>query len=230
LLINSIQQWAPQARVMLIPVGDALPDEIRRLPVQGILRKPFFIGDLGRQIARALGTHTKPLVHLPPPLEPANGQAKPRVRQIVQTSARPPAEAPVRINGKQSEIGQPPRTQDGTLDDVLLALARELRADLVLLLSQGVLLAQHSNFEGNHLDKIVERLLLWRAASDELLSLLGERAHFQRALLEGERYCLYTYNLDETLCLLTLCRSDLPLGTARLAMRGASERITKIVH
>ena len=230
LLISSIQQWAPQARVMLIPVGETVPDDIRTLPVQGILRKPFFIGDLGRQIARALGTHTKPLVHLPPPLEQADSQHKPRIRQIVQTPARPPAEPPGRSNSKQVGITQPPRAQDSALDEVLLALARELHADAVLVLRQGALLAQHGDFDGTRLDKIVERLLLWRTAADELMSVLGERAHFQRALLEGARYCLYTYYLNETLCLLTLCRSDLPLGTARLALRAAADRITKIVH
>src|SRR5205814_2248583 len=108
LLISSIQQWAPQARVMLIPVGDMLPDEIRKLPVQGILRKPFFIGDLGRQIARALGTHTKPLAHLPPPLEKLNGQDKPRVRQIVQKQARSPVEPADPDNAKGSGSVDPP--------------------------------------------------------------------------------------------------------------------------
>jgi len=102
-LVASIRQTAPQMRVMLIPLGDALPAEMHALGVQGILTKPFFIGDLGEQIASVLGIEVKPLVELPPPPEKKAIESKPRVRQ----AHRPTRSAvPVSVNGNGRKSGR----------------------------------------------------------------------------------------------------------------------------
>jgi len=54
-LIRAIREAKPRLRLMLIPlVGEELPPEVQELNVQGVLPKPFFIGDLQQRIESAL--------------------------------------------------------------------------------------------------------------------------------------------------------------------------------
>src|SRR4051812_20752958 len=64
-LIASMQLIRPGISILLIPLGNTLPDEFQRLGVQAILTKPFFVGNLGKVIAGVLGTETRTLVDLP---------------------------------------------------------------------------------------------------------------------------------------------------------------------
>ncbi len=117
-LVASIRHASPQTRVMLIPLGDALPNNAQSLDVQGTLTKPFFIGDLGEQIANVLGIPVRPLVELPPPpekisdaskpfsvLQRGTAKGKPRLRQRTPTPTRSTAAAPTngKGNGHKSE-------------------------------------------------------------------------------------------------------------------------------
>src|SRR5262249_11096739 len=61
-LVASLQLVRPGIALMLIPLGNALPEEFQRLGVRGILTKPFFAGNLGKYIADVLGTESKPHV------------------------------------------------------------------------------------------------------------------------------------------------------------------------
>jgi predicted regulator of Ras-like GTPase activity (Roadblock/LC7/MglB family) len=110
-----------------------------------------------------------------------------------------------------------------------MALAVEIRAEAVFLFRNGAVLAQRSEFSGARLERLVERVVSWRQAATDLAVLLGERGGFQRRQLEGERMLLVTYDIDPATFLLALCRSDVPLGTLRLHVRSAADRIARIL-
>jgi CheY-like chemotaxis protein len=58
-LITSLQLILPGVPIMLIPMGTTLPDEYRQMGVRTILTKPFFVGDLARNLEETLGAGAK---------------------------------------------------------------------------------------------------------------------------------------------------------------------------
>jgi DNA-binding NarL/FixJ family response regulator/predicted regulator of Ras-like GTPase activity (Roadblock/LC7/MglB family) len=101
-LIASMQLIRPGISIMLIPLGNTLPDEFQRLGVQGILTKPFFVGNLGKNIADVLGTETRTLVNLPSSYSRAIG-SKP---QGTSPTSKPPVSAAAIINKQAATSGE----------------------------------------------------------------------------------------------------------------------------
>jgi CheY-like chemotaxis protein len=61
-LIRALRQMWPALRIMVIPFTNSLPQEYAELNLQGTLPKPFFAGDLGMWIGRALEAEVTPTV------------------------------------------------------------------------------------------------------------------------------------------------------------------------
>lgn len=256
-LIDALRQQSPSLRLMLIPLGDSLPAEYGEIAVQGVLTKPFFIGDLGEMLTKALGTETRALVDLPPPptRKGDDGPAKPRVRQIIKkladdapekkspaepvpslvpTTARPPAAATPDTPRARRAAPLPvaPATDsNAALDRVLSGLATEVRAEALLVMRDGILAAQRSSLPPQRIVSLTEMVGRWLALANEMATLAGEPyGHFRQLHFEGDRYHVYALDAANGVVVVMLCRSDVPLGTVRLAFKTAVGDIVKLVR
>ncbi len=253
-LIADMRQRVPALRVMLIPIGDHLPDEFQAADIQGVLTKPFFIGDLGGTIARALGTETRPLVDLPPPppRKADDATPKPRVRQatrppaahapspspapVAVPAAVPPPSAPVVRAAPRARRAVPPPAPEpavaaSKIDLVLAALATEVHADALLVMQNGAPLAQCSNLSPDRLDALLKLLVRWSQLAGEVASFVGEaHGRFRQLHFEGDRQHVYALEVARDVMLIVVCRSDVPFGTVRLACKGAMGEIAKLVR
>ncbi len=211
-LIKAVQRVAPEVRIMLIPLGEQLPEDVKGLSVQGILTKPFFIGDLGAQIAAALGTEVKQLVNLPPPPEKkAPPPAKPRVRQIIQPpSSRPseiqseappsaatsPAQPGPRVRqavpssravvspSEASQAGAQLSQQEVSqrLDKILTGLTNELRADGLFVFQHRTLVTQRSTFTTQRVENFAALVQSWSQIAHEMAAFIGETNEYFQQL------------------------------------------------
>ncbi|MBI5880413.1 MAG: response regulator [Chloroflexi bacterium] len=255
-LISDLRTRAPGLRIMLIPLGDGLPDEYREADIQGVLTKPFFIGDLGDTITQALGTEPRALVDLPPPPERKvdDSPARPRVRQIIKSApadapatkepavekpalrplppARAPAE-PIRETPRARRTTAPvtPATDSTSLERVLAALASEVRAEALLVLRDGALAAQRSSLPAQRIEPLIALINRWQAVAGETAALVGEPyGRFRQLHMEGDRHHIYALDAATGLVVVIICRNDVSFGTLRLALKSALADIVKLVR
>ena len=74
-LIKAIREAKSEMKIMIIPlIGQSVPRSIDTLEVNGVLTKPFFVGDLPDLIDQALG---HPTHSTPPPVEAIEIAAEP---------------------------------------------------------------------------------------------------------------------------------------------------------
>ena len=254
-LIEALRRLTPTLRVMLIPIGDRLPDEYQASGIQGVLTKPFFVGDLGATIAQVFGTEMRALVELPPPpaRKDADAPTKPRVRQIIKPTTAEASSAPVsaanaavapvpstpamtmRESLRARRAASPPATDPPAaamgIDQALAALAADVHADALLVMQNGALVAQRSNLPANRLDALIELLVRWSKVAGEAASLVGEPyGRFRQWHFEGDRNHIYVLEAAHGALLVVICRSDVSFGTIRLASKSALAEIAKHVR
>jgi DNA-binding NtrC family response regulator/predicted regulator of Ras-like GTPase activity (Roadblock/LC7/MglB family) len=246
-LVYEVRRRMPRTHIMLVPIGAELPPDMRSLPIDGILTKPVFIGDLGEIIAKVLGTAIKPLVELPPsifpeeqpttlaakeePLAPPPAvEAKPSAPE--PPAPPPPVEPPPSPVPRARATPPPSRLPDRpqTIEQVLNNLSSELRAEAVFLLRKGDLIAQLSNIQTHRTDTFIGLIARWLKIADELADFVNEAyGHFNQLHFEGERYHLYAFDLSDGIVLGVMTRSSVSPGTIRLNARDAGAHLTRLL-
>ncbi len=90
-LVKAIREAKPNMRVMLIPLfGEELDSEAAALDIQGVLTKPFFMGDLPEKIQVALSRPVRGVMPPPPSQAPVREAAPPARRpRPFREEARP---------------------------------------------------------------------------------------------------------------------------------------------
>ena len=110
-------------------------------------------------------------------------------------------------------------------------LSHEVRADVLLVLHNGALVAQRSSFPINRIDAFVELLRRWSEVANQMAAFLGEAyGRFRQFHFEGERYHVYEFDVNDNVALIVVCRTDVSFGTIRLAIKTASADIAKYLR
>jgi CheY-like chemotaxis protein len=238
-LVKAIREAKPSMRLMLIPLfGGELPDDLKNVPIQGILPKPFFVGDLPRLVAQAMG--------IAAPADPTPAAA-PESKDGQPDSPDP---APVENVSSSSPVAaQPPppeemppqpapspeslarwRKKEKDIVQLLKALNREVRAECILVTSGAQLVAFSGLLAREQTAKLAQLVAQTTAAASRAAAFLGEPAgHFEQSLHEGAEYCLYSLSLSEDLVLSLALSTDVPLGTLRYRARQTAEELLDLM-
>lgn len=241
-LVKAIREAKPSMRLMLIPLfGQQVPPEFQDLKIQGVLPKPFFVGDLPQIVGKAMGSELAsqpastiaelkapaPARHSPSPVREAPA-APAAVRQPAppEEPAAPPAEAVTyspetiaKLQAKEQQIVQ-----------LLKSLNRELRAESIMV-TLGAHLIAYAGLLGREQTATLAGLV---AASTEAAArsaaFLGEPdGRFEQSLHEGTEYRLYSLSLSGGIVLALALSSDVPLGTLRYRVRQTAEELLQLL-
>jgi predicted regulator of Ras-like GTPase activity (Roadblock/LC7/MglB family) len=242
-LVKAIREAKPAMRLVLIPLfGQQIPPELQALKIQGILPKPFFVGDLPQIVAKAMGTEsTAPPApeskvavasrHGPPPAReaqpaPAAGRQPVAREEAGPTAAvAPGVETPVyspetvaKLQAKEPQIVQ-----------LLKSLNREIRAESIIVTLGPHLIASAGLLNRAQSANLAALVAASTEAAARLAAFLGEPdARFEQSLHEGAEYRLYSLSLSEGLVLSLALSSDVPLGTLRYRARQAAEELLEL--
>jgi ActR/RegA family two-component response regulator/predicted regulator of Ras-like GTPase activity (Roadblock/LC7/MglB family) len=243
-LVKAIREAKPAMRLVLIPLfGQQIPAELQALKIQGILPKPFFVGDLPQIVAKAMGTdlpapatpELKVAVsarHSPPPAReaqpaPAAGRQPPSREEpgppaAVAPSVETPAYSPetvTRLQAKEPQIVQ-----------LLKSLNRELRAEAIIVTLGAHLIASAGLLDRAQSANLAALVAASTEAAARSAAFLGEPdARFEQSLHEGAEYRLYSLSLSEGLVLSLALSSDVPLGTLRYRARQTAEELLELL-
>lgn len=234
-LVKAIREAKPAMRLVLIPLfGQQIPAELQALKIQGILPKPFFVGDLPQIVAKAMGTESP----APPAPEskvgaasrhtpPAAGRQplsreEPGPPAAVAPSVEPPTYSPetvARLQAKEPQIVQ-----------LLKSLNREIRAESIIVTLGAHLIASAGLLNRAQSANLAALVAASTEAAARLAAFLGEPdARFEQSLHEGAEYRLYSLSLSEGLVLSLALSSDVPLGTLRYRARQAAEELLELL-
>jgi CheY-like chemotaxis protein len=249
-LVKAIREAKPSMRLMLIPlIGGQLPGDLQDVPIQGILPKPFFVGDLPRLVANAMGI-TAPAAPQPA-AAPGLGddQADPPDSSAAEDIS-PSDPVPTQSLSPEERPAQPPpppeetatqaapspeslarwRTKEEDIVQLLKALNREVRAESILVTSGPYLVASSGLLGREQATKLAQLVAESAAAASRAAAFLGEPAsHVEQSLHEGAEYCLYSLSLSEDLVLSLALSTDVPLGTLRYRARQTAEELLQLM-
>lgn len=246
-LVKAIREAKPSMRLMLIPLFGQQVEELQDLKIQGILPKPFFVGDLPNIVSKAMGIEApaSPTPAVPelkvaasarpgsapvkeaPPAPPAVREPPPAEETPVSPAPEaPPAEAPVyspetmaRLQAKEREIVQ-----------LLKSLNREVRAESIMVTLGAELIACSGLLGREQAANLAALVATSTEAAARSAAFLGEPdGRFEQSLHEGTEYRLYSLTLAEGLVLSMSLSSGVPLGTLRYRSRQTAEELLELL-
>jgi DNA-binding response OmpR family regulator len=240
-LIQAIREAKNGMKIMMIPlIGQQLPDHVSKLSINGILTKPFFVGDLPDLIEQAIGQRKtapvpvvkhpaaqpagpRPVREAPAPTPetaaPATTGESAREEAPILTIAPAPQETMRFLRSNESEILR-------LLDD----LNREVRAEAILLIAGVELIAHAGMLSRVQCQELSVLVAQSSQAASHAAKFLGEPAgRFAQSLHEGSEYRLYSLSLGEGILLSMALSSNVPLGMIRHQCRLIGEQLTKFI-
>lgn len=218
-LIRVMRESQKGLRVMAIPLmGEDLSDDVAKLDIQGVLTKPFFIGDLADTIEAALLTplESEMADAAASASDPNEGEGmQPSATRKVTVSASPPT-------------GQVNERIIGVVSD----LHREIAAAVVILAGPSGILVRSGEIGGLEADEVGRMLAqLSKLATESLLLLAGE----EEKVVSHEGYCeglgrrMYWLALNRDWLLTCVLDTEMPLGMLRYHLRQAATQLTPFV-
>jgi len=230
-LVQAIREAKNNMRIMMIPLlGQDLPEQVDTLNINGTLTKPFFVGDLPDMVNKALGRQTAPAssvpvaTPVPPTRDPAPKTEDPSVpapdAQAPQSTIPAVPQETVRfLRANESEILR-------SLDDLNV----EVRAEAILLIAGGELIAQAGMLDRQHCEELTLLVAQSSQAAAQAAKFLGEKGDaFSQSLHEGAEYRLYTLTLGEGILLSLALSSNVPLGMIRHQCRQVAEQLSRFI-
>jgi len=239
-LVQAIREAKSGMRIMMIPlIGQDLPSQIKSLNINGVLTKPFFVGDLPDLVNQALGRRVP--VQAAPPVSkgPAALTPPPPTRAVEQKKAiveeKPAAEAEadssmLAITIVPQETIRFLRANESEILRYLDDLNIEVRAEAILLIAGTELIAQAGMLDRAHCQELTMLVAQSSQAAAQAARFLGEKAgRFVQSLHEGEEYRLYTLSLGEGILLSLALSSNVPLGMIRHQSRQVAEQLSRFI-
>jgi two-component system chemotaxis response regulator CheY len=233
-LVQAIREAKSGMRIMMIPLmGQELPDQVKALNINGVLTKPFFVGDLPDLINQALGRRLPQVPSATPRAAPAQTPPTKAIEQEVQsepvsttyedtqmpTIATVPQETIRFLRANEAEILR-------SLDDLNI----EVRAEAILLIAGGELIAHAGMLNREHCQELTLLVAQSSQAAAQAAKFLGEQGErFSQSLHEGESYRLYTLTLGEGILLSLALNSNVPLGMIRHQCRQVAEQLSRFI-
>jgi CheY-like chemotaxis protein len=236
-LINAIREAKDGIKIMMTPlIGRDLPDEFKALDINGVLPKPFFVGDLSRLVDQAMG---KPLSRT------ASPPSFPRQSPSLAAPATSPSETTDTISQESlpaapSPTMAPPfvpqetirflRASEKEILRLLNDLNREVRAEAILLIAGHDLVANSGMLRQEECAELAVLVAQSSQAASQAASFLGEQAgRFTQSLHEGGAYRLYTLTLAEGILLSLALSTNVPLGMIRHQSRQIAEQLSRFI-
>lgn len=239
-LVKAIREAKPAMRLMLIPLfGGQIPEGLQDIEIQGVLPKPFFVGDLPDMVGEAMGiaAPTPPPDGTLPDLEEVVS-APPKTSPVKETksSPQPMFEEPSAVK----EVPPPPASSSETLTRLqakekqivrlLKSLNREVRAECILVTLGSQLVAFSGLLGREQTTELAKLVAESTAAAARAAAFLGEpTSHFEQSLHEAAEYRLYSLSVSEDLVLAMALSSDVPLGTLRYRARQTAEDLLDLL-
>mgnify|MGYP005849185647 CR=1 FL=1 len=240
-LVKAIREAKSEMRIMIIPlIGQSVPKSIDSLEVNGILTKPFFVGDLPDLIDRALGRPSRATLA---PVEEVDAAVEPvEVTELVPSAQIESASTPVAASTATVSAPLPAiapvandtirylRANETKILRLLDDLNREVRAEAILLIAGAELIAQAGMLPREQCQKLAKLVAQSAQAAAEAASFLGEPAgRFQQSLHEGEAYRLYSLSLGQGIVLSLALSSNVPLGMIRHQSRQTADQLARFI-
>lgn len=211
-LVQSLRQSKPNLRVILIPIlGQELAEEDQLLEVQGILPKPFFVGDLPDLIQEAL-------------TRPWEAEPEAAAEIFIEAPPDPRPESPPAPN-----VAPRKRFAARDVNGLLEELFQEIRAEAVIF-SQGADLVAHA---GNVTQQRAQELAGLAAesltAAHKIAAFLGEPGDcFEQCTLEGSEYNVYSLNVAPGAVLSVALSARTPVGIVRYNLRQTADALAEV--
>ncbi len=256
-LIKAIREAKPTMAIMVIPfIGEDVPEEIKNMGLQGILPKPFFVGDLPKLVGQAVGLEFESQVPDLPPAPVEEKPAKSRPAPPPKRSTPPPAPPPRRRRrpGPSSETrsrsAPPPartsaaslpmlpswkleqlrKNKDKIVND-LKNLNGEIRAEVILLTAGSELIATAGTMAEDRAQELALLVAESAEAASQAAAFLGERdARFEQSLHEGNEFRLYSYSLGQGVVLSLALGMNVPLGILRHQTKQTGQTLMKYIR
>jgi len=255
-LIQALKKAKAGLPVMVTPaLGQPVPDDVQKLAIEGIVPKPFFVGDLPKLVGEALGLELDsqepalPDTQSKPAERKAEAPPKPRSRSRSRrtdsgrsTQKEPPAAAPK----EQASASPAPAEQEIFLPTLpswklerlrknkekiiaqLDEMNQDFRAEVILLTAGSELIARAGTMNADRAQELSLLVARGAEAASQAASFLGERAgQFEQSLHEGSQYRLYSYSLGEGIVLSLALSASVPLGILRHQTRRTSQTLIK---
>ncbi len=257
-LIAAIKIRSPKVSTMVIPLmGQELPPQIQAMNIQGVLTKPFYVGNLPKLVGEALGLEIEAEEPDAPPEIPEEAPAPKRHRLAPRTKPKPAPTRPSRPKMERSSRPNPSRSrsrptnssnnniavsvlpswkleqlrkQKNKLIDELVALNGEIHAEVILLTVGTELVAKAGNMPDERAQTLASLVAQSAETAAQAAAFLGERdARFEQSLHEGSEYRLYSYSLGQGVVLSLALGTQLPLGILRHQTRLTSKALLKYI-
>ena len=232
-LVQAIREAKNNMRIMMIPlIGQDLPEQVNTLNINGTLTKPFFVGDLPDMVNKALGRQTAPAsaapIGVPTPVPPTRDPAPKKEEASAPATDAQPA-IPV-ISTVSQETVRFLRANESEILRSLDDLNVEVRAEAILLIAGGELIAQAGMLDREHCEELTMLVAQSSQAAAQAAKFLGEKGDsFSQSLHEGEEYRLYTLTLGEGILLSLALSSNVPLGMIRHQCRQVAEHLSRFI-
>ena len=229
-LVQAIREAKGSMRIMMIPLlGQDLPEQVNTLNINGTLTKPFFVGDLPDMVNKALGRQTAPASAVPPPVPPTRDPA-PKVEEATSVPADESPEPTPTLSTVPQETIRFLRANESEILRNLDDLNVEVRAEAILLIAGGELIAQAGMLDRQHCEELTLLVAQSSQAAAQAAKFLGEKGDaFSQSLHEGEEYRLYTLTLGEGILLSLALSSNVPLGMIRHQCRQVAEQLSRFI-
>ncbi|HEY84279.1 MAG TPA: response regulator [Chloroflexi bacterium] len=258
-LIKAIREAKPTMAIMVIPfIGEDVPEEVKNLGLQGVLPKPFFVGDLPKLVGQAVGLEFESQVpDLPPvPVEdkPTRSRPEPRPRRPAPPPSAPPPprrrRRPESRSGNRERPAPPPartgatslpilpswkleqlrKSKDKIVND-LKNLNSEIRAEVILLTAGSELVATAGTMAEDRAQELALLVAESAEAASQAAAFLGERdARFEQSLHEGGEFRLYSYSLGQGVVLSLALGMNVPLGILRHQTKQTGQALMKYIR
>ncbi|MGD8487396.1 MAG: response regulator [Anaerolineae bacterium] len=209
-LIGRVRRIRPAMRLMLIPLmGEELPPEASQYDLQGTLSKPFFADDLLPRIKKALAKQ----VTAPQPIPDASTAAAALAQPAIDPTPGP--------------------SPAGDVQGVLADLARETRADVVLLVStvegDEQIVAQITALDRLDLAELAALSITTVQTARATAQLLGQPdVPFEHNMFESQSLRLYIMTLPGEVLLVVVAPATTALGTVRHNLRRARRALVGV--
>jgi CheY-like chemotaxis protein len=242
-LVQTIRKANIDQRIMMIPLmGQDLPEKAIALNINGILTKPFFVGDLPDLIDDAIGRRRSPA---PPPVaapdsDPAEEEpdspsevaedASASKDDVDVEEAPAPVVPPPTIPAVSQDTIRYLRGNEADILRLLDDLNREVRAEAILLIAGPELIAQAGLLDRDHCQQLAALVGQSAQAAAQAADFLGEPSgRFSQSLHEGAEYRLYSLSLGEGIQLSLALSSNVPLGMIRHQCRQFAEQLSRYI-
>ena len=239
-LVKAIRDAKNGMKIMMIPfIGDTLPNHLQNLELDGILPKPFFVGDLPELVDKAMGREpTAPTAYpaqTPAPAEP-DGAAAPAAEATPAPTTSPQPSAEISPSPEMAIPAVPQETirflraSEAEILRLLSDLNLEVRAEAILLVAGTNLISHAGMLDRDHCEELSILVAQSTQAASQAAQFLGERAgRFTQSLHEGGAYRLYTLTLHEGILLSLALSTNVPLGMIRHQCRQIAEQLSKYI-